>query len=131
MALQFACPHCRAKQTAPESAAGSVHTCTACGGSFNLGLPPTPPPTSVPVAVPEPAPRRRRREYEDEDDDDDRDGFRCPFCRTRRPPVYRSQVSQAGIIVMIVLILFCLPLFWIGLLMKEEGRYCSMCNRKL
>ena len=52
-------------------------------------------------------------------------GFRCPFCRADDPPVVREKVSAAGWIVLVVLIFFCFPLFWIGLLMKENYRECQ------
>lgn len=73
----------------------------------------------------------RRREFDDEDDDDRRRGFRCPFCRTRARPNVSSQVSSAGWTVFVVMILFCWPLFFIGLLMTEETRTCSDCGMRL
>lgn len=58
--------------------------------------------------------------------------FRCPFCGSTLQPVSRSKVSNAGWILFVVLLLFlCLPLCWIGLLIREENRYCSQCGMRL
>jgi hypothetical protein len=43
----------------------------------------------------------------------------------------RTQISAAGWTVFIVMILFCWPLFFIGLLMTEEYRVCSDCGMRL
>jgi lipopolysaccharide-induced tumor necrosis factor-alpha factor len=58
-------------------------------------------------------------------------GYRCPHCGTTAPPQIVKKISDGGWIVFVVMLLFCFPLFWIGLLMKEESRVCSMCLTKL
>jgi hypothetical protein len=58
-------------------------------------------------------------------------GFQCPYCRTTVPPVARERVSQTGWIVLVVLILTCFPLFWIGLIIKEPYRVCRECGNTL
>ena len=58
-------------------------------------------------------------------------GYRCPRCGTTAPPQITSKISDGGWIVFVLMLLFCFPLFWIGLLMKEEQRVCSMCFTKL
>jgi hypothetical protein len=57
--------------------------------------------------------------------------FRCPHCGTTAPPVVASRISTAGWIVFAALLVFCLPLFFIGLLIKEEYRMCSWCRAPL
>jgi hypothetical protein len=57
--------------------------------------------------------------------------FRCPYCGTDAPPVTGQRISTAGWIVFAVMLLFCFPLFFIGLLMKEEYRQCSYCRATL
>lgn len=57
--------------------------------------------------------------------------FRCPHCGTNAPPQINKKVSTGGWIVFAAMLLFCFPLFWIGLLIKEEERVCSMCFAKL
>src|SRR5262249_16614044 len=76
-------------------------------------------------------PSRRRRD--DYDDDEDRislrrGGFRCPYCRSTERPYVSSQISPAGWVVFVIMILFCLPLCFIGLLMTEETRTCADCG---
>lgn len=57
--------------------------------------------------------------------------FRCPYCGTDAPPVVGRRISTAGWIVFAVMIVACLPLFFIGLLMKEEYRQCGYCRASL
>jgi hypothetical protein len=59
------------------------------------------------------------------------ENFRCPYCRTTQPPVIAQRISTAGWIVFAALLVFCLPLFFIGLLIKEEYRMCSWCRAPL
>ncbi|MBD0372795.1 MAG: LITAF-like zinc ribbon domain-containing protein [Pyrinomonadaceae bacterium] len=58
-------------------------------------------------------------------------GYRCPNCQSTYPPVAEKRISTEGWIVFCALLIFCLPLFWIGLLMKEEIRVCPMCRTRL
>ena len=57
--------------------------------------------------------------------------FRCPYCGTAEPPVIARRISTAGWVVFASLLLFCFPLFFIGLLIKEEYRQCSWCRASL
>lgn len=79
--------------------------------------------------------RGRRKERDDEDDDRDerpaRGGYRCPYCRTSRPPIVRQQVSPIGWIVFALLLIFTVCLCWIGLFIKEDVRICSECGMRL
>jgi hypothetical protein len=59
------------------------------------------------------------------------ENFRCPFCQTTAPPIVARRISTAGWIVFAALLIFCLPLFFIGLLIKEEYRMCSWCRAPL
>ena len=54
--------------------------------------------------------------------------FRCRFCQTTYPPQMRQKISVAGWIIFAFLLLFCFPLCFIGLLMKEDYRVCSVCG---
>jgi RNA polymerase subunit RPABC4/transcription elongation factor Spt4 len=58
-------------------------------------------------------------------------GFRCPYCNSTYLPQIGSKISSDGWVVFILLLFFCFPLFWIGLLMKEEYRMCVTCGSKL
>lgn len=55
-------------------------------------------------------------------------GYRCPNCQTTLPPLAEKRISTEGWIVFAALLVFCLPLFWVGLLMKEELRVCPACR---
>jgi len=79
--------------------------------------------------------------YDDDDDDDYGDlrrssrrrrrGYECPFCGCPDEPISRTQISQAGWVMFVVMIVFCWPLFWIGLLMTEDYFACGDCGRKI
>jgi hypothetical protein len=56
--------------------------------------------------------------------------FRCPFCGSAYPPQVGQRISSDGWLVFGLLLFFCAPLFWIGLLMKEEYRVCATCGSK-
>lgn len=58
-------------------------------------------------------------------------GFRCPYCQSPAGSYFVSKVSTQGWVVMLILLLFCFPLFWIGFLMKEETYYCRSCRMRL
>lgn len=57
--------------------------------------------------------------------------FRCPYCGSETQPDVKSKISTEGLIVLVVLLVVCMPLFWIGLLLKEDYRICSDCGIKL
>ncbi len=57
--------------------------------------------------------------------------YRCPHCMSQFLPRTERRISTAGWIVFAVLLVFFFPLFWIGLLMKEDVRVCPACNTKL
>ena len=58
-------------------------------------------------------------------------GYSCPYCHSTAPPFALQKISEAGWIVFAMMMLFCFPLFWVGLLMKEDQRYCSACRARL
>jgi len=73
---------------------------------------------------------------ESDDDDTKRrpprdEGYRCPFCRSRRPPVVVEQTTEAGLVTTYLLSLVCFPLFWLGLLISEKRRVCWDCGNCL
>jgi len=55
-------------------------------------------------------------------------GYRCPYCKSAAPPFTIQKISDAGWIVFALMLVMCFPLFWIGLLMKDEQRFCSACR---
>ena len=58
-------------------------------------------------------------------------GYRCPRCGTAQPPQMIRKMSQEGLIVLIAMLVFCIPLFWIGLLIKEDICVCQNCGLKV
>ncbi len=57
--------------------------------------------------------------------------FRCPNCNTHLPPVLEKKISTAGWITFGVLLVTVFPLFWIGLLIREDVPICQVCQTKL
>lgn len=58
-------------------------------------------------------------------------GYRCPRCASQMMPKVVKRVSTAGWIVFAVLMVMFFPLFWIGLLIKEDVQMCPVCNFKI
>lgn len=54
--------------------------------------------------------------------------YRCPNCGTNAHPRVEEKISQTGWIMFAVLLVVFFPLFWIGLLMKEQFRVCPVCR---
>jgi len=54
--------------------------------------------------------------------------FRCPHCQSTAPPVVAKRIGVAGWVVFFALLIFCFPLCFIGLFIKEEYRMCSWCR---
>jgi hypothetical protein len=91
--------------------------------------------------------RRRSRDYDDDDDDRDRDrdrdryrdrgfpsdDFVCRECGFRGRPYRREQLSGNGVLVFVLLLLFCLPLCWLPFVLegcKERRRECPECGTR-
>jgi hypothetical protein len=46
-------------------------------------------------------------------------------------PRTTRRISTGGWVVFVVLLVVFFPLFWIGLLIKEENRVCRVCRVRL
>lgn len=57
--------------------------------------------------------------------------YRCPHCGTQNFPYLSRKISTAGWIVFAVLLITFFPLFWIGFLIKEDVKICSVCNYRV
>jgi RNA polymerase subunit RPABC4/transcription elongation factor Spt4 len=116
----------------------AVRVCRYCGSGLQSGwqpgtqqgyaTPKAPPPYSwansappAPLPVPLPPPAYQPPQS----------GYRCPRCGTTYLPIVETKISQDGWVVFILLLFFCFPLFWIGLMMKQETRICPMCRASL
>lgn len=58
-------------------------------------------------------------------------GYRCPRCSSQAMPAMTRKISTAGWVTFAVLMVFFFPLFWIGLLIKEEVRVCPVCGLRI
>jgi RNA polymerase subunit RPABC4/transcription elongation factor Spt4 len=58
-------------------------------------------------------------------------GYRCPRCGTQNLPWLTRKISAAGWVVFAVLLVMFFPLFWIGFLIKEDVKICSVCGIKV
>ncbi len=54
--------------------------------------------------------------------------YQCPNCRSTYLPRVERRISTGGWITFAVLLVAFFPLFWIGLLIKEEIRVCPVCQ---
>jgi hypothetical protein len=55
-------------------------------------------------------------------------GQTCPYCQQQTRFIPVEQISVAGWVIFAVLVATCLPLCWIGLLMKETKYRCTRCS---
>ena len=115
------CPSCGKKLSAPPQAAGKKATCPKCKAPVVIPIPPSEAPTMELRLAPGQLDAMAA----------ERVGFRCPHCHSTDPPTTVRKMSQNGLIVLIVMVFVCFPLFWIGLLMQEDQRVCSTCGAKL
>ena len=58
-------------------------------------------------------------------------GYRCPRCASQVFPTTVRKISTVGWIVFAVLMVLFFPLFWLGLLIKEDVRVCPACNLRI
>jgi uncharacterized paraquat-inducible protein A len=139
------CPGCNLKTLIPDEFAGRNVTCPKCSHTFLApGDAPAPPPAPTPGAGTGAADSERehagsRGKRGKKRGRGARGGtsapsgrFTCPFCRSQQLPRVEQRLSQAGVIVMVALIVCCFPLFWIPLVsMKEDQHRCADCGLKL
>ena len=143
MAQLIACPECDKQLQVPEDLLSKHVQCPSCQHTFvaaSKDVSERPDEKRSGVSSKrsnkgEDAMVRPSRDRDDEESDADRGGrrsrFRCPFCGSRELPDTRSQISAAGWVGFVVMLLFCFPFFWVGLLIKEEYRVCQECGSKL
>jgi DNA-directed RNA polymerase subunit RPC12/RpoP len=58
-------------------------------------------------------------------------GYRCPRCMSNVMPRTERKISTGGWITFAVLLVTFFPLFWIGLLIKEDVHTCPACNMRI
>jgi predicted RNA-binding Zn-ribbon protein involved in translation (DUF1610 family) len=57
--------------------------------------------------------------------------YRCPNCMSQFLPRTERRISTAGWITFAALLIVFFPLFWIGLLIKEDVKICPSCGSKI
>ena len=57
--------------------------------------------------------------------------YRCPNCGTHYLPVIEKKISTSGWVVFAILLVVFFPIFWVGLLMKEDVSVCPVCRLRL
>lgn len=55
----------------------------------------------------------------------------CPYCQSRQPPIWKSEVSTAGWITCVILGCTTCFFFWVGLLIRDKYTICSSCRARL
>jgi hypothetical protein len=45
--------------------------------------------------------------------------------------ILTSKISGVGWLTVIILLLFCFPIFWLGFFIKEDIYYCKSCRMKI
>ncbi len=58
-------------------------------------------------------------------------GYRCPRCSSQLLPRIERKISTPGWVVFALFIVFFFPLFWVGLLIKEDVRVCPVCSLRI
>jgi hypothetical protein len=56
---------------------------------------------------------------------------RCRECGYIGEPAVGSKVSAGGWVTLVVLVFLCLPLFWVGLLLREQYPICPRCRWRM
>ncbi|MFL5342194.1 MAG: LITAF-like zinc ribbon domain-containing protein [Gemmataceae bacterium] len=145
MAIPVNCPSCGFEGEASETTVGQTVLCPDC--RYNIPVPDlNSKPTSSHFREQPPPERKNRRpeiDVREEDDYDDRPVRRrnrrsslryastCKECGSDAPPIHRSQISVAGWIVFVVMLLLCWPLCFIGLFIKDEYSVCGECGARI
>lgn len=57
--------------------------------------------------------------------------YSCPYCQTHAPPIWKSEVSQIGWIVFVILLLTTCVFCFAGLMIRDRYRVCSQCGIRL
>lgn len=54
--------------------------------------------------------------------------FHCKTCNYWGNAMIVNKISTGGWVMFVVLLFLCFPLFWIGLLMREQKACCPNCR---
>jgi DNA-directed RNA polymerase subunit M/transcription elongation factor TFIIS len=135
--IRYTCPSCKTLLVSPDHKVGTKVACPTCDERLRVPMPDGETASSsrgrkeadhYPMLreveeEEEPKPRRsgRRRKRR----------FRCHRCHSTDPPIEKTEISQTGWILFIVLLLVFWPLCFIGLLQKETYLACGDCGARV
>ena len=57
--------------------------------------------------------------------------YHCPHCGSRYLPRMERRISTGGWVTFAILLVAFFPLFWIGLMIKEDIRICPVCEYRV
>ncbi|HEX8920926.1 MAG TPA: LITAF-like zinc ribbon domain-containing protein [Pyrinomonadaceae bacterium] len=113
----------------------SVRICRYCGTNLSPQPQATkqqvytpPPPYAWAESGPLPATQQQQQQYAAPPASA---GYRCPRCGAAYLPLVEKRISSEGWLIFVLMLFVCFPLFWIGLLMKQEYRVCPVCHANL
>lgn len=155
--VRFSCPRCHAVMQTNEEKIGYDIACPQCSHRFTLVEPDSPSPQTI-VRPPSSPPAEETRQWVEKTVEKSSpvvspplsqsalpiggtippiyqgqatNSFCCPFCQTRQPPIWKSEISTAGWITAVVLLCTTVCFFWIGFLIRDKYSVCSVCNVRL
>ena len=152
--VRFACPRCSTVMQTGSDKIGFDVACPHCAHRFRLIEPeeasagsspsgaadaPTMPPVSSPIPN-APMPPHEHQTYQPAPSSPNLTRvanapgsvpYSCPYCQTHAPPIWKSEVSQIGWIVFVILLLTTCVFCFAGLLIRDRYRVCSQCGIRL
>lgn len=155
--VRFSCPRCQAVMQTNEEKIGFDIACPQCSHQFTLVE--SDAPSSASVRPDSSPPTEETRQWVDKTVEKSSpmvppvspssipsigagtippiyqghasNSFSCPFCQTRQPPIWKSEISTAGWITCVLLGCTTCFFFWVGLLIRDKYTVCSVCNVRL
>jgi DNA-directed RNA polymerase subunit M/transcription elongation factor TFIIS len=134
--IRYTCPSCKTLLESRDHEVGTEVICPKCDLHLRVPMPngrAAQPPASR-------SGRKTDRPVLDEIDDEDelhrkparrRKRFECPRCGSRDRPIEKSEISQTGWILFVVLLVVFWPLCFIGLFQKETYQACGECGARV
>ncbi len=158
--VRFSCPRCQAVMQTSEEKMGFDIACPQCNHRFTLIEQGAPDPGETVRPVSTPASEETRQWIDKSVEETNAyalpkpsspvvdsvatggaippiyqghtsSAFSCPYCRSRQPPIWKSEVSTAGWITCVLLFCTTCIFFWVGFLIRDKYTVCSSCNVRL
>jgi DNA-directed RNA polymerase subunit RPC12/RpoP len=134
--IRFTCPTCNQVLQVTPDKAGTKGVCPKCSQKIIVPTPTVQHDEAILGKI-EVAPEKpplasitvnnvNTQNYEN-----DRPRVRCSHCGSRHRPMTIQVISQTGWIVFALLLFFCFPICFIGLLLKETRLACPDCGIRI